>query len=171
MVVCKGRNLASSDRFDGSVWDQSSPRLPRRRIRAAPVTGCCSWYWWCWFVSITSCWVDDGSSAVSLPEVPFLIAGIDGQLQGGKIFHLLLWDQMRDAAAKSPESYNSGRRLSVVFPARLGRNGNAPGSPLRAVGLMTALTPWVTFADDDVRWDGGHIAALADAAQGLRWAS
>ncbi len=74
-------------------------------------------------------------------------------------------------AAKPPESYNSARRLSVVLPPGLGRNGNAPGSALRAVGLMTAMTPWVTFADDDVRWDDGHLASLAEAAQGLRWAS
>jgi hypothetical protein len=100
------------------------------------------------------------------PSLDRLIASIDGQSQRGKIFHLLLWDQMRDAAAKSPDTYNSGCRLSVVLPAGLGRNGNAPGSPLRAVGLMTTMTPWVTFADDDVRWDDGH-----DAVQGVRWAS
>ena len=100
-----------------------------------------------------------------------LIASIDRQTQGDTTFHLLLWDEVRDAAAKAPESYNSGRRLSLVLPAGLGRNGNAPGSPLRAVGLMTTMTPWVTFADDDVRWDDGHIAALADAVQGVRWAS
>jgi hypothetical protein len=105
------------------------------------------------------------------PSLDRLVAGIDAQSPGGTIFHLLLWDQMRDAAAKSPESYNSERRLSLVLPAGLGRNANAPGSPLRAVGLVTAMTPWVTFADDDVRWDAGHIAALADAVQGVRWAS
>ncbi len=38
------------------------------------------------------------------PSLDRLIAGIDGQPPGGTIFHLLLWDQMRDAAAKSPES-------------------------------------------------------------------
>jgi hypothetical protein len=105
------------------------------------------------------------------PSLDRLIASIDDQSPGGKIFHLLLWDQMRDAAAKSPESYNADRRLSLVLPAGLGRNANAPGSPLRAIGLMTATTPWVTFADDDVRWDAGHIAALGDAVQGVRWAS
>ncbi len=104
------------------------------------------------------------------PSLDRLIASMDRQT-AGSVFHLLLWDQMRDAAAKPPETYNSARRLSVVLPPGLGRNGNAPGSALRAVGLMTAMTPWVTFADDDVRWDGGHLAALADAAQGLRWAS
>ena len=104
------------------------------------------------------------------PSLDRLIASMERQT-GGSVFHLLLWDQMRDAAAKPPETYNSTRRLSVVLPAGLGRNGNAPGSALRAVGLMTSMTPWVTFADDDVRWDDGHLAALAEAAQGLRWAS
>ena len=105
------------------------------------------------------------------PSLDRLVSSIDRQAPGGATFHLLLWDQMRDAAAKAPESYNAARRLSVVLPAGLGRNGNAPGSPLRAVGLMTAMTPWVTFADDDVRWDDDHVAALTDAAQGVRWAS
>jgi hypothetical protein len=105
------------------------------------------------------------------PSLERLISSIDRQAPGGTIFHLLLWDGMRDAAAKAPESYNSDRRLSVVLPAGLGRNGNAPGSPLRAVGLMTAMTAWVTFADDDVRWDDGHVAALAAAVPGVRWAS
>jgi hypothetical protein len=105
------------------------------------------------------------------PSLDRLISSIDRQAPGGTTFHLLLWDQMRDAAAKAPESYNSARRLSVVLPAGLGRNGNAPGSPLRAVGLMTAMTPWVTFADDDVYWDDGHVAALAEAVQGVRWTS
>ena len=79
---------------------------------------------------------------------------------------------MRDAAAKSPESYNADRRLSLVLAGR-----DWAATPMRRdrrcarSGLMTAMTPWVTFADDDVRWDDGHIAALADAAQGVRWAS
>jgi hypothetical protein len=104
------------------------------------------------------------------PSLDRLTVSIDRQA-GGSTFHLLLWDQMRDPAAKPPASYNSEHRLSVVLPAGLGRNGNAPGSPLRAVGLMTAMTPWVTFADDDVSWDDGHLAALAAAAEGVRWAS
>jgi hypothetical protein len=105
------------------------------------------------------------------PSLERLIASIDGQARGGATFHLLLWDEVRDVAAKAPESYNSPGRLSLVLPAGFGRNGNAPGSPLRAVGLMIAMTPWVTFADDDVRWDDGHIAALAGALQGVHWAS
>ena len=105
------------------------------------------------------------------PSLDRLTASVDRQAGGGTTFHLLLWDQMRDPAARPPESYNSERRLSVILPAGLGRNGNAPGSPLRAVGLMTAMTPWVTFADDDVHWNDDHLAALAAAAEGVRWAS
>ena len=73
------------------------------------------------------------------PSLDRLISSIDTQSPAGKTFHLLLWDQMRDAAAKTPESYNSARRLSVVLPAGLGRNGNAPGSPLPA-GLYCGLS-------------------------------
>jgi hypothetical protein len=105
------------------------------------------------------------------PSLDRLTASIERQAGGGSTFHLLLWDQMRDPTAKAPESYNSERRMSILLPAGLGRNGNAPGSPLRAVGLMTAMTPWVTFADDDVRWDDGHLGALTAAVEGVRWAS
>jgi hypothetical protein len=104
------------------------------------------------------------------PSLDRLIAGIDGQSQGGRIFHLLLWDQMRDAAAKSPTP-----TIPTTGSASSFRPGWAATEMHRvrrcAVGLMTAITPWVTFADDDVRWDDDHIAVLADAVQGVRWAS
>jgi hypothetical protein len=100
-----------------------------------------------------------------------LVQSIDMQSVHGATFHLLLWDNVREPDARPPESYNGVGRLSIVLPDGFGRNGNAPGSPLRAVGLMAAMTPWVTFADDDVRWDVDHIAALFRASDGVRWAS
>ena len=105
------------------------------------------------------------------PSLDNLIHTMEQQAFQGTIFHLLLWDDVRHSSAKSPESYNAKNRLSLVLPEGLGRNGSAPGSALRAVGLMTAMTPWVTFADDDVRWDESHLAALAVAVQGVHWAS
>jgi hypothetical protein len=36
---------------------------------------------------------------------------------------------------------------------------------------MAARTPWVTFADDDVRWESGHVEALLKAATDRRWAA
>jgi hypothetical protein len=99
-----------------------------------------------------------------------LIDSIDRQKQSDAVFHLLLWDQMR-ATARAPESYNGPHRRSVVLPDGLGRNGDAPGSPLRAIGLMIANTPWVTFADDDVRWDEFHLKTMLEALRGAGWAS
>ncbi|HEY0748444.1 MAG TPA: hypothetical protein VGD63_17215 [Steroidobacteraceae bacterium] len=100
-----------------------------------------------------------------------LIESIDNQKEPLVAMHLLLWDQFRDAGARSPESYNSERRHSIVLPAGSGRNGEAPGSPLRAIGLMCARTQWVTFADDDVSWQPEHLGHLRLALRGKRWAS
>lgn len=99
-----------------------------------------------------------------------LIESIDAQGMR-EVFHLLLWDDAREPDAQPPEAYNGPARMSVVLPRGLGRNGNAPGSPLRAIGLMAAATPWVTFADDDVRWESDHVSALLQALNGARWAS
>lgn len=88
-----------------------------------------------------------------------------------KVYHLLLWDNKREDTASAPESYNSADRCSIVFPAGTGRNGAAPGSKLRAIGLILAKTPWVTFADDDVWWEANHLQALAEATVGKHWGS
>jgi hypothetical protein len=105
------------------------------------------------------------------PSLDILIGSLEKQTVAGATFHILLWDHIRDPSARPPESYNTASRLSLVLPDGFGRNVNAPGSPLRAIGLMTAMTPWVTFADDDVRWDEGHLAALFKALDGVFWAS
>ena len=86
-------------------------------------------------------------------------------------FHLLLWDDCRSPGASAPESYNCKHRSSLVLPQGFGRNGNAPGSALRAVGLMAATTSWITFADDDVRWESDHLTALFSALANKRWAT
>lgn len=104
------------------------------------------------------------------PSLEALIASIERQAESPKAFHILLWDQVRDTE-RPPESYSGANRLSLVLPAGLGRQGRAPGSALRAIGLMVANTPWVTFADDDVRWDDGHLSAIMSAARTFRWAT
>lgn len=42
---------------------------------------------------------------------------------------------------------------------------------LRAVGLTLARTQWVTFADDDVWWEGNHFEVLSELMQQANWAS
>ena len=70
------------------------------------------------------------------PSLNRLIESIDGQTIAGQLFHFLLWDDVRDAAAQRPDAYESPQRRSLVLAAGFGRNGAAPGSPLRAVGLV-----------------------------------
>jgi len=105
------------------------------------------------------------------PTLRALIESIDRQTSPMSVVHLLLWDEVRHPASDAPESYNSARRHSITLPPGTGRNGDAPGSQLRAIGLMIAKTDWVTFADDDVRWSTDHLTSLESAMAGRRWAS
>lgn len=88
-----------------------------------------------------------------------LIESVDQQTVTNSTFHVLLWDDKRDSDV-DPQSFNSANRFSIVCPSGTGKNGDAPGSQLRAIGLMAAKTPWVTFADDDVRWEPNHLQLL-----------
>jgi hypothetical protein len=103
------------------------------------------------------------------PSLSRLMASIDAQ-GGGRTFHLLLWDDKRDTAM-DPADANDASRFSVVCPDGSGRNGDAPGSILRAVGLTLARTPWVTFADDDVWWEGNYVDELEKRIAQTNWIS
>jgi len=105
------------------------------------------------------------------PSLLDLIASIDRQSGGVRVKHLLLWDDKRHRDSPDPKSLGSASRANMVLPDGFGRFGNAPGSALRSIGLLLATTPWVTFADDDVRWDSAHMSLLLGAASGLYWAS
>jgi hypothetical protein len=105
------------------------------------------------------------------PSLDALIESIERQTLAKAAFHLLLWDDVRDAAMPAPERYNGENRMSLVLPSGLGKNGRAPGSALRAVALMATTSPWVVFADDDVRWDENHLASLFSALSGMQWAT
>jgi hypothetical protein len=98
-----------------------------------------------------------------------LIESIDLQSKG-RVFHLLLWDDKRDSDI-NPESFNSTSRHSIVTPNGSGRNQDAPGSILRAAGLILARTPWVTFADDDVWWDDNHLDEIELLMNSYNWLS
>lgn len=82
---------------------------------------------------------------------------------------VLLWDDGRDEKAGDPLSYEDHCTQSVIIKGRLVQ-GIAPGSALRAIGLMVASTPYVTFADDDVWFDDDHFESLMSAVKGRNWA-
>lgn len=100
-----------------------------------------------------------------------LIDSIQDQEGSIRVQHILLWDDKREPGAPSPETLANRSRWCLVMPDGFGKFGDAPGSALRSIGLLAAVTPWVTFADDDVRWDPNHIQTIWQAAQGHNWAS
>jgi hypothetical protein len=102
-----------------------------------------------------------------------LIESVDSQTIKAATHHLVMWDDYRIKGAADPLSFNSAVRQSVVLNGNLGKNGDAPGSPLRAVALMAANTPWVTFADDDVWWDKYHVEKILETIESskVNWLS
>ena len=98
-----------------------------------------------------------------------LIKSIDSQTEDVGVRHILLWDNVRSPEARDPRDYETTNRFSIVAPAGFGRNGNAPGSRLRALGLVLAETPWVTFADDDVWWEPEHTQTTMGGNQTSNW--
>lgn len=100
-----------------------------------------------------------------------LIDSIEKQTIADKIFHILLWDEFRSENALNPGGFNCSNRYSIVIPWGLGKNGNAPGSSLRAIGLISAFTEYVTFADDDVTWEYNHAETMLKSIENLNWTS
>ena len=92
--------------------------------------------------------------------------------------HILLWDDKRDDDFLYPTSYtledkdpndlNSHNRYSIVINGTMVQ-GQACGSALRAIGLMAANTPFVTFADDDVWYEDDHLMNLLNAVNDKKW--
>ena len=111
--------------------------------------------------------------------------------QRASFVHLLLWDDKREGEFLYPDSDNYGITQpeeldyvatymkdgecysqvghNIVLPGNL-VSGKAYGSALRAVGLMAANTPYVTFSDDDVWYDENHLAEMLKAVRGKKWA-
>jgi glycosyltransferase involved in cell wall biosynthesis len=101
------------------------------------------------------------------PSLARLIESL--RAQSVPYLHILLWDDKRHEAAADPASYQDDATLSLCLRGRMIR-GKAAGSALRAVGLMAANTEYVTFADDDVWFEGNHFSALMSAISGKNWA-
>jgi len=96
--------------------------------------------------------------------------------------HLLLWDDKRECDFFYPDP----KTFKVKNPMDLEQDGSrsvnsivvkggmvqgvAAGSSLRSVGLMIASTPYVTFADDDVWFEEGHLKKMLDLVKGKNWA-
>jgi len=97
------------------------------------------------------------------------------------IKHIILWDNKREGQFLYP-SENGTVRTPFELEVSEGNyssnciviNDNliqkeAAGSALRSVGLMIANTKWVTFMDDDVMWDTGHVDSMMKSIAGHDW--
>lgn len=106
-----------------------------------------------------------------------LIKSIDSQ--NIPCIHLLLWDDKRQddflypdpqtLKVKDPYSLNTDNRYSIVIPGSTVQ-GMAYGSMLRSIGMLIAQTEFVTFSDDDVWYEDGHLQSLLNAVKGNNWA-
>ncbi len=98
-----------------------------------------------------------------------LIESIESQTISDKVFHLIMWDDFRETDGLTPADISTNNRYHIELPWGLGKNSNAPGSPLRAVAMVAAFTPFVTFADDDVILDNNHCETMLAAIQNKNW--
>lgn len=97
----------------------------------------------------------------------------------GEIIHYLLWDNLKQGKFNQglkpsdlDECFLQGHLQytvkSIDFNERIVQEG-APGSSLRAVGLMAANSTHVTFADDDVTWEPQHVLNLFSTVENTKW--
>lgn len=94
--------------------------------------------------------------------------------------HLLLWDDKRigrflypnkDGVVLKPQDLERQcPEINSIIVKGSMVQGAAAGSALRAVGLMAANTPFVTFADDDVWFEDDHLDTMIQAISGKKWA-
>ena len=98
--------------------------------------------------------------------------------QNVSVNHILLWDDKSDDSFKdkSPDFLDKkeygdlyGYSVNNIVLKGKRTNGGATGSALRSVGLMAANTEWVTFADDDVMWEDGHLISLLQKTEDKNW--
>lgn len=97
--------------------------------------------------------------------------------------HMLLWDDKREDKFLYPDPNTlktmdpndmddegeMGCTQSLVLKGNIVQ-GPASGSALRAIGLMAAQTPLITFADDDVWYEENHLSSLVEASKDKKWA-
>lgn len=87
------------------------------------------------------------------------------------VAHILLWDDkrednfanggMRPEDLDKPEYWEKYQYMVNNIVLKGNRvNGVAAGSALRSIGLMAANTEFVTFADDDIMWEDGHLQSM-----------
>lgn len=100
--------------------------------------------------------------------------------QGVPVCHIILWDEIRqdnflrgkdiNSIAQEGDWEKRNYLLNNIEIKSKTVSGIAPGSALRAIGLMAAQTDLVTFADDDIIWEEDHLISLIEAINEKQWA-
>lgn len=88
--------------------------------------------------------------------------------QNISVHHILLWDDKREGQYIEKYKQNNYILDSLNISGK-SVQGIAYGSMLRSIGLMAAQTEYVTFADDDVFWDEGHLKTMLFSLQDKNW--
>ena len=110
------------------------------------------------------------------------IESIKNQTSSMPIMHLMLWDNKREDGFLYPSKEDNVAMDPCDLECEVGAysstcivikdnfiQGNAPGSALRAIGLMAVNTQYVTFMDDDVMWDSNHVESIMKAIEDKEW--
>lgn len=98
-----------------------------------------------------------------------LITSIKDQDCKNNIQHIILLD--KNSQNIDPNFFEDDFYKPVVLSLKDSyKNGMAPGSALRSIGMMAALGRYIMFADDDVVWDSSHLRLMLKAIVGREWA-
>jgi len=111
------------------------------------------------------------TATIGRPNLNRLIESIDSQTWCGKFLHILLWDDYRLENSLTPEHFNSEKRYNIITRSGGKNPGASPAGRVYGLGIMSAYTPWITMADDDVWWEPNHLEQLFIALENKKWAS
>ena len=107
-----------------------------------------------------------------------LIESIIKQKNSIPIVHYLIWDDKREGKfinEMKPDDigtdikWGSGYIINNIVLKGKRIKGEALGSSLRAIGLISADSELVTFADDDITWEANHVETMLPMFQTSLW--
>ena len=104
-----------------------------------------------------------------------LQASLIRQEKNININQIVLWDRYRSSDLESEPiggtTYIS-KNVSVtnIILPFMCNNGEAKGSSLRSVGLMSANSEYISFADSDIMFEENHFTTMLEAIKDRNWA-
>lgn len=87
--------------------------------------------------------------------------------------HIILWDNKRSSNINPLELCNNNTQnysINNIIINEATTNKEAKGSALRAIGLLSSFTEFVTFSDSDIMWEDNHLKTMLGAIKDKNWA-